>query len=287
MPRSSESWSFLRRILSIEDFEALNWAKGKAMRNERLGWIVVICALFLTQGCRTPSLDWTGKWKLNPTQSNYPGRILTISISADNEYSFDEKSNHTIRCDGKNQPIGNNRTLICVKLGTTALEITLKENGVKTRATHDELSSDGKVFTTTVTEFRPNGPVTSQIVFSRLTGADGFAGKWLDTIYLQQHADMTLRLDNQTLHIDYPGADQHIDAPVDGVEAAVRGSYADGTTFSARVAGRREFLTMTKRNGKVLSQGSLQLSNDGRIITDSWWSPDRPDYKGTLVYDKD
>jgi hypothetical protein len=98
---------------------------------------------------------------------------------------------------------------------------------------------------------------------------------------------MTLRLDNQTLHIDYPGADQHIDAPVDGVEAAVRGSYADGTTFSARVAGRREFLTMTKRNGKVLSQGSLQLSNDGRIITDSWWSPDRPDDKGTLVYDKD
>jgi hypothetical protein len=132
------------------------------------------------------------------------GLILTISISADGEYRFDESSSHTIRCDG--------------------------EKGAKTRATHDELSTDGKTFATTVTEFRPdqpigndrtlvcvtkggkaldiiarNGPpVTSQIVFSRLSGSNDFAGQWRDTNYLQQHAEMTLRLDNRTLHIDYP-----------------------------------------------------------------------------------
>ena len=151
------------------------------MRNEWLGWIVVVFALFVIQGCRAPSPDWNGKWKLNPAQSNYQGRVLTISISSDNEYSFDEKSSHTIRCDGKDQSIGNNRTLICVKNGVTALEMTLKENGVKTRATHDELSNDGRFFTTTVTEFRANGPViTSQTVFSRLSGTTGFAGQWLD-----------------------------------------------------------------------------------------------------------
>jgi hypothetical protein len=247
----------------------------------------VFCTLFAIQGCRAPSADWNGAWKLNPTKSNYQGKVLTISISADNEYRFDEQSSHTVRCDGKDQPVGDSRTIICVKSGVTALDITVKKNGIKTRATHDELSADGKVFTTTVTEFPSNGPIiTSQIVFSRLSGANDFAGQWLDTIYLQQHADMTLRLGNQTLHIDYPSAGQHIDAPLDGVEAAVRGSYADGTTFAARVAGRRKFLSLTKRNGKVLTQGSLELSNDGRIITDSWWNPDRPADKGTLVYDK-
>jgi hypothetical protein len=161
-------------------FKGLNWAEGKVMRNAWLGW-AVFCALAAILGCRAPSPDWNGTWKVNPAKSSYQGQILTISISADGEYRFDEKSSHTLRCDGKDRPIGNNRTLVCVKGGATALDITVKENGVKTRATHDELSTDGKIFTTTVTELRPNGPmVTSQIVFSRLSGSNDFAGEWRD-----------------------------------------------------------------------------------------------------------
>jgi hypothetical protein len=257
------------------------------MRNAWRGW-VVFCALSATQGCRAPSPDWNGTWKLNPAKSGYHGQVLTISISADGEYRFDEKSSHTLRCDGKDRPIGNNRTLFCEKSGATALDVTIKENGVKTRATHDALSTDGKVFTTTVTEFRPNGPViTSQIVFSRLSGANDFAGQWRDANDLQRHADMTLRLENQALHIDYPSAGQQIDAPLDGVEAAVRGPHApEETTRAVRPAGNREFLVVTKVHGKVFTQGSLKLSNDGRVITESWWSPDRPAEKGTLVYEK-
>lgn len=257
------------------------------MRNASLGW-VVFCALVTPLGCRSPSSDWNGTWKLNPTESSFQGQVLTISISPDSDYRFDEKSSHTIRCDGKDQPIGNNRTLVCVKSGAKALDITVNENGVRTRTTHDELSTDRKVFTTTVTEFRWNGHViTSQTVFSRLSGTNDFAGQWLDTIYLQQHADLTLRLDSRTLHIDYPSAAQQIDAPLDGVEAAVRGPHApEGTTYCARSVGRREIRTLTKRNGKVLTQGSLRLSNDGRVITNSWWNPDRPIDKNTLVYEK-
>lgn len=257
------------------------------MRNAWRGWIV-LCALAATLGCRTASPNWDGTWKVNPTKSSYQGQVLTISISADGEYRFDENSLFTLRCDGKDRPIGNNRTLVCVTSGTTALDIIQKENGVKTRATHDELSPDRKVFTTTVTEFRPNGPVlTSQIVFSRLSGSSDFAGQWRDTSYLQQHADMTLRLDSQVLHIDYPIAGQHIDAQLDGVDSAVGGLHAPvGTTFAARAVGNREFLTETKRNGKIFSQGSLKLSSDGRTITNSSWKPNRPSDVGTLVYER-
>jgi hypothetical protein len=213
---------------------------------------------------------------------------LTILISADGEYRFDEQSSHTLRCDGKDRQAGNNRTLICAKSGFTTLDITLKENGSKTRATHDELSTDGKYFTTTMTEFRPNGPIiTSQIIFSRLSGSNGFAGQWRDTSYLQQHADITLTLDNQALHIDYPSTGQHIDAPLDGAEAAVHGpNVPEGTTQAVRPAGQRKFIILTKRNGKVLNQGSLELGSDGRTITDTWWNPDIPTAKSTLVYDK-
>ena len=255
------------------------------MRN---AWLAVFCALVATLGCRAPSPDWNGTWKVNPTKSSYQGQVLTISISADGEYRFDEKSSHTLRCDGKDRPIGNNRTQVCVRSGVTGLDIIQKEDGVRTRATHDELSTDGKVFTTTVTELRPNGPVvTSQIAFSRLSGSNDFAGEWRDTSYLQQHADMTLRLDNQALHIDYPSVGQHIDAPLDGDEAAVRGPHVlDGATLAVRPAGNREFLIVTKLHGKIFTQGSLKLSNDGRIIINSSWTPDRPAAKGTLVYDK-
>jgi hypothetical protein len=257
------------------------------MRRTWFGW-VILCALVATSGCHAPSPDWNGTWKLNPTKSSYQGQVLTISISADGEYRFDESSSHTLRCDGKDRAIGNNRTLACVRGGVTTLDIFLKENGVKTRATHDELSADGKAFTTTVTEFRPNGPVvTSQIIFSRVSGASGFAGQWRDTSYVQQHADMTLRLDKQALHIDYPNAGQQIDAPLDGAEAAVRGPHVlEGSTFAVRPAGRREFRTVAERQGKLFSRGTLELSNDGRVITDSWWNPSQPADKGTLVYDR-
>jgi hypothetical protein len=257
------------------------------MRRAWFGWIV-FCALAATQGCRSPSPDWNGTWKLNPTKSSFQGQVFTISISGDGEYRFHGYSSFTLRCDGKDRPIRNNRTLACVKSGDTVLDIIQKENGVKTRATRDELSTGGKVFTTTVTEFRPNGPfITSQLIFSRLSGANDFAGEWRETSYVQQHADMTLRLDDQALHIDYPGAGEQIDAPLNGVEAAVRGPHVlEGTSRTVRPAGNREFLMVTKRHGEVFTQGSLELSKDGRTITDSWWHPDRPADKATLVYDK-
>lgn len=256
----------------------------------RRSWFgrIVFCAVAATLGCRAPSPAWNGIWKVNAAKGSIQGQVLTISISADGDYRFDEDSSHTIRCDGKDQPIGNNSTLVCVRSGATVLDITLKEKGVKTRATRDELSTDGKVFTTTVTEFRPTGPVNrSQLVFSRLSGSDSFAGQWRDTNYLQQHADMTLRLDAHALHIDYPNVSEHIDAPLNGVEAAVRGPHApERTTLSVRPAGSREFRIVMKDHGKVLSQGSLKLSDDGRVITNAWWNPDRPAGIGTLVYDK-
>jgi len=260
------------------------------MKNAWHGW-AVLCALTATLDCRTASPNWNGTWKLNPTKSSYQGQVLTISISPDGEYRFDESSIFTLRCDGKDRPLGNNRTLVCVTTGATVLDIVQKENGVKTRATHDELSPDGKVFTTSVTKFRANGPtLTSQIVFSRLSGSNGFAGQWRDTSYLQQHADMTLKLDSQALHIDYPIAGQHIDAQLNGVDSAVGGLHAPaGTTFAARAAGNREFVTETKRYGKVFSQGALKLSNDGKTIKtiiNSSWKPDRPSEIGTLVYEK-
>ena len=259
------------------------------MRNACFDWVVFFALAATLVGCRAPSADWNGTWKLNPSKSNFLGPLFTISISADDEYSYyDGRSRITFYCDGKDRPIGNNRTRICVKSSATVLDQTQRENGVKTSANHWELSAGGKILTSTATASRPSGPVvTSQVVASRISGSNDFAGQWRDTSYLQRHADLTLNLDSHTLHIGYPSAGQYIDAPFDGTDALVYGPHAsEGLTYSARLVGRREIHILTKRNGKAVTQGSLILSNDGRVITESWWNPGQPTDKGTFVYEK-
>jgi hypothetical protein len=258
------------------------------MRNARFGW-VVLCALAATVGCRSSSRDWNGTWKLNPSKSNFRGPIFTISISADGEYRWDDgTSSITFRSDGKDRPIEKNRRRACVKSSAAVLDLTQKENGVKARVSHWELSGDGKVLTATATEFPPSGPVvTGQVVASRMSGSNDFAGQWRDPGYLQRHADLTLRLDTQTLHISYPSAGQDVNAPLDGVDAAVHGPHAsEGVTYSVRSVGRREISILTKHNGKALTQESLELSDDGRVVTESWWNPGQPADKGTFVYER-
>jgi hypothetical protein len=261
--------------------------RPKSSRNARFGW-VIFCVLAATSSCRTPSPDWNGTWKMNPSKGNFQGQIFAISISADGEYRFDNgTSSFTFRCDEKDRPIGNNRTEACVKSSATVLHRIRKENGAKTNAYNWELSADGKVLTLTATAFRPTGPViTAQIVASRVSGSNGFDGQWRDPSYLQRHADMTLSLDAKTLHIGYPSAGQYVDAPLDGADAAVRGHAPAGLTDAVRLVRRREISILAKRDGKVLEQDSLELSSDGRVITYSWWNPDRPTVRGTLVYER-
>jgi hypothetical protein len=105
--------------------------------------------------------------------------------------------------------------------------------------------------------------------------------------YLQRHADMALRVDSHSLHLNYPITGQYVDASFEGADADVQGPHGpDGTTYSVRLAGPREIHTLVKRNGKALLEGSLKLSDDGRVIMDSWWNPGQPSDKGVFVYEK-
>jgi len=258
------------------------------MRNTRFGW-VVFCTIVAISGCQAPSPDWTGTWKLNVSKGSFQGPVITISISADGEYRYEDGSaSTTFRCDGTYRPIGNNRTQACVKSSATTLDNTRMENGVKTNTYHWELSDGGKVFTVTAIALRPSGSVvTDQFVASRMSGSKDFAGQWQDRSLLQRHAVLALKLDSQYLHIGYPSAGEYIDAPLNGGDAAMYGPHAlVGMTYAIRWAGQRKLLIRGKRNGKAFNQVSLELSDDGKVITDSWWNPSRPTDKATLVYEK-
>ena len=258
------------------------------MRTARLG-CVIFCALAAMLGCRALSNDWNGTWKMDIQKSRLHSHAMTISISPDGEYRTDDGFvRNTFRCDGVYRPIGNNRTQACVKSGATTLDMTRMENGVKVNTYHWELSADGKIFTSTATAFRPSGPVImGQLVSTRSTGSNGFAGEWKDAHFQQSGPELTLRLDRQFLHISYPDSGSYIDAPLTGDDAPEHGVHTlDGVTYAVRIGGPRQIFILVKRDGKALTQSSLELSSDRTVITESQWTPGHPAVKSTFVYER-
>jgi hypothetical protein len=259
------------------------------MRNARFVWVVFYALAVTLVGCRAPSKDWNGSWKMDVQKSRFQSHAITISISPDGEYRYDDGFvNITFRCDGVYRPIGNNRTQAWVKSSATTLDSTRMENGVKVNTYHWELSADGKVLTTTATSYRPSGPVImGQLVATRTTGSNDFAGEWKDVHYRQSGPELTLRLDRQFLHISYPNSGSYIDAPLTGDDAPEHGVHTlDGVTYAVRIDGPRQIFILVKRDGKALTQSSLELSGDGRVITESQSTPGHPAEKGTLVYER-
>jgi hypothetical protein len=259
------------------------------MRNGRFRYIL-LCALFATSGCRGLSQNWNGTWKLNVPKSSFRDQAITISISPGGEYRYDDGFvSHTFLCDGRYQSMGNNRTQACVKSSITTLDITRMENGVRTNTYRWDLSVDGKILTMTATAIRPTGPVfMGKLTATRISGSNDFAGQWMDTSFLQPPSELTVRLDAQYLHINYPSLGNSVDAPLNGSDASMQGRLApDGVTYSVHLVGQGEISILKKRNGEPSNWGSLKLSDDGKVLIESWWVPSRLGDKSTFVYDRE
>ena len=260
----------------------------KSLNFARYRWFVW-CTLAVMSGCRSRSGDWNGTWIVNPSKGNFHGPTFRISISGDGEYRYDDGVlAFTFRCDGKDRKTANGRTLACVNSSIGSLALVGKENGVSTNVDRWQLSADGEILRLSRTIIRPGAPsVTSQVVASRLSGSGDFVGRWRDTTYLQSHAEMTLKLDSQAIHIDYLNAGQYIDGPFNGVGAAVRGVHApQGITYTAKLVGQHEIRTLASLDEKAILEHSFQLSGDGKTIAESWWNPGQPTAAGTLIYEK-
>ena len=261
---------------------------GRPRKESKCIWFI-LSTLVLIAGCHSPSHKWDGIWRLNLSKSVFHTPTITISVAARGEYSYTEGSvSKTFRCDGRYRPIGNNRTQACLQRSPNSLDRIRMEHGVKTNTYHWELSDRGKVFTATATGFNPDGSIsTSQLIASRVSGSNDFAGQWQDISSFYRHSEMTLRLDNQYLHIGYPKADEYVDAPLSGAETVMSGPHAAvGMTYEIRWAGQRNLLIRCRHDGKPFNQVNLKLSDDGRVITNSWWESARPTDKDTLVYEK-
>jgi len=251
---------------------------------------VFFCAFIALLGCGTISPDWNGTWRLDASKSTYKGLILSISISADGEYRSDDGPvSNTFRCDGVYRSMGDDRTQACVKNKENSLDLIRMKNGAKINTYHWEISADGKTLTSTATAFRSSGPVVlGRLVAPRISGSTGFAGTWLDISRLHERDDMTITLDSQALHVIYPNTGENIDAPFNGTYVAISGPSAEEhSAYTALVTGRRSISLLSKYKNRSLDPYLFELSDDGKVITQSWRDTNQPSGKSTIVYEKE
>jgi hypothetical protein len=169
------------------------------------------------------------------------------------------------------------------------MDTTSRQNGTKMEAAHWELSADGKLLIITKHLFtQANGsPKFKESVFERTSGSTGFVGGWKNTKPFGTGGRLlVLALKDGRLHFAFPESGQYSDLTLDGSDAIMHGlGVHAGQTMAMKPRGSRELLTLKKVQGKIVNQGSLRVSADGRILVEEYWRPGSNE-KAVLVYDK-
>jgi len=259
------------------------------MRTNRLVWACVGTIWLTALGCFASPPVWNGTWKLNESRSNIRGPTFSLTILPTGEYHSDSGTfSYDFRCDGKEYTTRPSRTISCMQSRASEMDTTTKEESKKVGTTHWELSADGKTLTVKGNSIGTDGSVKpTERVYLRTSGSNGFVGGWKDTKRLESRPQLVLTLNERILHIAFFGTGQYMDPPLDGTDSPCHGpGVPQGLTIAIRQNGPREFLTLRKMDGKIVNQGSLRLSADGRTLIEEYWPPSRPDERATLVYEK-
>jgi hypothetical protein len=229
--------------------------------------------------------SWNGTWKLNVSKSSIPGPSFSLALAPDGKYRVEnDTSSYTFGCDEKEYQISQQRTVSC-KLDGSSMNLTFRANGKIVRNDHWELTAGGSKMTHTSSEPQADGSTKSNSnQFVRASGSFGFVGGWTNAQRLESHPQLVLTLDGSRLHLVLPEVAQSADVTLDGSDSPMHG--ANGITVAIRPNGANEFAITKKFDGKVVNQGYLRLSADGRSLVESYWSPSRPDKRAVLVYDK-
>jgi hypothetical protein len=239
--------------------------------------------------CFGSSPTWNGTWKAVKSSSTVPKPNFIITILPTGEYHFDDGVySYDFRCDGMEYRVTASRTISCTQKSASTMDKALTQDGKKVDTAHWELSTDGKMLTVTTNAASPkvDGAAKSR-VYSHISKSSGFAGGWKDTKELESTPPLVLKLTERSFHMAFADGRQYMDPPLDGSDAPVHGpNVPQGLTIAIRSNGPLEFLTVQKIGGRIINQGVLRLSADGRTLTDEYWTPDRPDLKAARVYEK-
>jgi hypothetical protein len=255
---------------------------------------VLLVVLLMASGCHGSSATWNGTWRLNPAKSRVQGGAdIAVITSPDGQIRItNDAFNFDFRCNGKeySNPNGKDLTTSCIQVGTAQWKLTYKRNGAVSSEVLWDLSPDATTLTIHGKSIQPDRSSRDvEHVYHRLGEGSGLSGRWQEgNPFSSRPPLLNLSLEGSTLHFAYPETGQYVDAPLDGTRTPMHTSprARQGFAMSIKQASPVQMHTEISFEGRVIREGTLTISNDGRTIIQESWAPERLSEKDSFVYEK-
>jgi hypothetical protein len=258
----------------------------------RLAQVFLAAALFFAPGLRAQN-PFAGTWK-SDEKKNSPAATgtVTYSLSATGKehYSNNRNSEYDFAIDGNEYHTDReSSTVAWSAAGERGWDCTEKIRGRVIRKIHLELSLDGQTLSTTYTWFNPgNRTAQGSSIFRRVSGGPGLEGTWKLVKRIEEPDTLTIAFPvpgQMYMYVD--PIDNTWVGPTDGTFMAVQSPMSPpGITTAYLVAGPRKMTFEIKSGDKTTSLGTLEVSEDGKILTRTTWPPGKEDEKRVIILDK-
>lgn len=256
--------------------------------------VLVLIALAVTSVLAADAAQLTGfvgTWMLNQQKSKLTGDTFVYKNAAEGMLHFSGGGvEYKFKADGKEYKDSLGYTIVWKEAGERAWDVETKLPGKSIFTTHTELSADGRTMTMVSKGTKPNGdPFESKAKAERITGKEGLVGTWQSkNLELSSPSAMIIAADGADgLAFSYPDFQLSFKVKLDGKDYPVAGpTVPPGAAASARKTGGRTIEMEFKKDGKAFSHDRMELSADGRTLTDSATVPGSKDKPTVAVYDK-
>ena len=232
---------------------------------------------------------WDGTWKLDRSKSHLTGQTITLSKSKNGMWRYNDGTiSYEFALDGKPVHTFADGTMSATADGDHALNLVFKSKGSESQV-HLVLSADGKQLTDHSTGTRPDGSKTEENgTMERVGKGSGFAGTWKSTKTESSSGEsFVLAINGDHIKWDWPAYKRTVEGKTDGSEMPFTGSAATpGLMFAVRKVSATKLTYTIKGDGKTLAEGRVELSADGKTLTDTEWAPAKPKEKTIAVYMK-
>lgn len=237
--------------------------------------IVFIAAALASSSFWTANVPFIGKWRLDVSRSTIVDEMHVESLGPDRyAFNFEGAPRETVVADGTDQPGLPGTTLAVKAADARTLSVVRKQDGRVVVSANWKLSEDGRTLHDAFTSLQEDGSkVSVDYVYRRTSGTSGFAGAWESTT---KPIGLKLELQIQPygangLSFTSPGSEKKV--TFDGRDHQAPG--ATHTSFSGQRHGARAIEYAEKSSGKIERLRKLQLSKDGRTLTETLRTPGR------------
>jgi hypothetical protein len=250
--------------------------KTNVMKSNRtsLATIAILC-LGMAPMSRAADDSFAGKWKLNPDKSQMSGLTYKVEDTGNNKMTFKfGDTAETVSLDGKPHTTRYGSIWEVTKKDANTFKWLRKRNGKTLSDATWTVAGDGATSTYDSTETRPDGSTSHDVVTLKRTagGGSGLMGTWESTeIKVGSPAMIEIeKSGTDGYSMKNPAYQEETDFKTDGKSVTPKGpNVPSGMTMSAKQEGDNKMELTYKLKGKVTETDALELSSDGKTLTET------------------